>query len=151
MSETVLEGAELEAGDDVLVLGGAPPLVFGAHGRIGDGWVYAVDARVDDLEALLGAAHAEGIAGVAYLVGDTSVLPLPDASVAAVVGAPLAGMAMADRPEAARELYRVLRPGGRLSIEEADAGADAALRAAGFAEVVRADGSAGACLTARKR
>ncbi len=145
----MLAGAELEAGDDVLVLGGTPPLVFGAHGRIGDGWVYAVDGRVDDLEALLGAAHAEGIAGVAYLVGDANVLPLPDASVAAVVGAPLAGIA--DRAEAARELYRVLRPGGRLSIDEADADTAAALRAAGFAAVVHADGSDGTCLTARKR
>jgi len=144
----VLDGAALEAGDDVLVLGGGMALVFGAHGRIGDGWVYAVD-DVDALEALHGAAHAQGVAGVAYLVGDAGVLPLPDASVAAVIGSPLAGAA--DPTEAARELHRVLRAGGRLSIADCDEAAEAALQAAGFVDLARVDDPSEPRLTARKR
>jgi ubiquinone/menaquinone biosynthesis C-methylase UbiE len=149
VSEALLEGAALEVGDDVLVLGGSAALVFGAHGRVGDGWVYAVEAEVGRLESLLGAAHAQGIAGLAYLVGGADVLPLPDGAVAAVVGSPFAGVD--DPAEAARELHRVLRVGGRLSIADADAAAEAAVRAAGFADLARADGATAPQLTARKR
>lgn len=144
----MLDGAALQSGDDVVVLGGGPPLVFGAHGRIGDGWVYAVDPQVDELEVLLGAAHEQGIAGVAYLVGDARVLPLPDVSVAAVVGSPTAGAL--DPAETARELHRVLAAGGRISIEATDAAAEEALRAAGFVDVAHAGDASGLRLTARK-
>ena len=53
---------------------------------MGDGWVYVVRSQVDELEELLGEAHAVGASGVAYLVGETPVLPLPDDAVAAAVG-----------------------------------------------------------------
>ncbi|HET7567471.1 MAG TPA: methyltransferase domain-containing protein [Gaiellaceae bacterium] len=148
MSGEVLDGAGLGADDDVLVLGGTPPLVFGAHGRIGDGWVYAVDEHVDALEGLLAEAHRQGVAGIAYLVGDPAVLPLPDGSVAAAVGASLAGGR--DPEVVARELHRVLRPGGRISVEAGDDDAAAALAAAGFAEVTRHDEGGSARLTARR-
>jgi len=68
-------------GHDVLLVGSDSTLAFDAHGRIGDGWVYVVDPRVDALEALLREAHAAGVSGIAYLIGDGGVLPLPDASV----------------------------------------------------------------------
>jgi ubiquinone/menaquinone biosynthesis C-methylase UbiE len=144
---SVLEGAALAAGDDVLVLGGGE-LVFGAHDRVGDGWVYVVRSQVDELEELLGEAHENGAAGVAYLVGDAPVLPLPDAAVAAVVGrvATDAG-ALA---EAARELHRVVRAGGCVSLAEPEL-EDAerlagALRDAGFAGVA----TDGTLVTARR-
>jgi ubiquinone/menaquinone biosynthesis C-methylase UbiE len=112
----LLDAARLQAGDDVLVFGGGP-LAFGAHERIGDGWVYVVRSQVAELEELLGEAHAAGASGVAYLVGEAPVLPLPDAAVSAAVGwigtgedGALAG--------AAEELARVLRPGGRLALAE---------------------------------
>ncbi|HZS24321.1 MAG TPA: hypothetical protein VFA30_04970, partial [Gaiellaceae bacterium] len=54
--ERLLDAAALAPGDDVLVLGDGP-LVFGAHDRIGDGWVYVVRSQVDELEELLGEAH----------------------------------------------------------------------------------------------
>jgi ubiquinone/menaquinone biosynthesis C-methylase UbiE len=136
--DRILEGARLRPGDDVLDLSGWSALTFGAHERIGDGWVYTVAADVGRLEELLGAAHKLDAPGIAYLVGDVEALPLPDASVDAVVGASVFAAGVApDR--AAGELLRVLRPDGRVSLCERSGGRGeelaAALREAGFAEV----------------
>jgi len=131
--DLLLDAAALAPGDDVLVLGGGT-LVFGAHDRIGDGWVYVVRSQVGELEELLDEAHGTGSAGVAYLVGETPVLPLPDAAVAAAVGRIVVGSAAVR--DAACELHRVLQPGGRLSLAASDGQAagelQAALGAAGF-------------------
>jgi ubiquinone/menaquinone biosynthesis C-methylase UbiE len=99
--------------------------------------VYVVQHEVDELEELLGEAHAVGATGVAYLVGEAPVLPLPDAAVAAALGR----LALDHEApgEAAAELARVLAAGGRVALAEpgretGDAVA-AALEAAGFARV----------------
>jgi SAM-dependent methyltransferase len=132
----LLEAARLEPDDDVLVLGGQS-LALGAHERVGDGWVYVVRSRVDELEELLGEAHAVGASGVAYLVGETPVLPLPDDAVAAAVGR----IATEDGAlvPAVEELARVLSPGGRASFAEPDAAAGEelarAFAVAGFEQV----------------
>ncbi|HXH98374.1 MAG TPA: methyltransferase domain-containing protein, partial [Gaiellaceae bacterium] len=139
LRDQVLDGASLEDGDDVLDLGDGSGLLAGElRARIGDGWVYAVARDVGTLEKLLRSAHEQGIAGVAYLVGDPDVLPLPDASVDVVVGGGVFTGTGAGAG-AARELYRVLRPGGRLSLVEGDGLADAvgALRDAGFVDEPR--------------
>jgi SAM-dependent methyltransferase len=132
----LLDAARLEPGDDVLVLDGKS-LALGAHERVGDGWVYVVRSQVDELEELLGEAHAVGASGVAYLVGETPVLPLPDDAVAAAVGriaTEHGALALA-----VEELARVLSPGGRASFAEPDAAAGEelarALAAAGFEQV----------------
>jgi ubiquinone/menaquinone biosynthesis C-methylase UbiE len=136
VEEALLAAARLERGEDVLVLGGGA-LAFGAHERIGDGWVYVVRSRVDELEELLGEAHAAGASGVAYLMGEAPVLPLPDAAVGAAVGriATDDGALLAT----AEELVRVLSAGGRVSFAEPDAVAGdelaRSLTAVGFAEV----------------
>ena len=136
IEEAVLDAARLQPEEDVLVLGGGS-LALGAHERVGDGWVYVVRSQVDELEQLLGEAHALGVSGVAYLVGEAPVLPLPDAAVAAAVGriATDDGALVA----AANELVRVLSPGGRVSFAEPDlaAGEELArsLTAAGFEQV----------------
>ena len=136
IEEALLEAARLQPEEDVLVLGGGS-LALGAHERIGDGWVYVVRSQVDELEELLGEAHAAGASGVAYLVGEAPVLPLPDGAVGAVVGriATDDGALVA----AADELVRVLSAGGRVSFAEPDlaAGEELArsLAAAGFEQV----------------
>jgi ubiquinone/menaquinone biosynthesis C-methylase UbiE len=136
VEQALLDAARLGPEEDVLVLGSGA-LALGAHDRIGDGWVYVVRSQVDELEALLGEAHAVGASGVAYLVGEAPVLPLPDGAVAAAVGR----IATEDGAlaAAAEELARVLASGGRASFAEpgtaaAEKLADA-LTAAGFEQV----------------
>jgi len=139
----LLDAALLQQEEDVLVLGGGA-LALGAHERVGDGWVYVVRSQVDELEELLGEAHAVGASGVAYLVGETPVLPLPDGAVAAVLGR----IATDDGAlaAAAEEVARVLSARGRVSFAEPDpkAGQELArlLEAAGFenVEVAQAGG-----------
>jgi len=125
VDRALLDGARLEPEENVLVLGGGA-LALGAHDRIGDGWVYVVRSQVDELEELLGEAHAVGASGVAYLVGETPVLPLPDGAVAAAVGriATEDGVALVAATE---ELARVLAGGGRIAFAEPDAAAGAEL------------------------
>ena len=136
IEEALLDAAQLQPDEDVLVLGGGS-LALEAHERIGDGWVYVVRSQVDELEELLGEAHAAGASGVAYLVGEAPVLPLPDGAVGVVVGriATDDGALVA----AADELVRVLSAGGRVSFGEPDqaAGEELArsLSAAGFEQV----------------
>jgi ubiquinone/menaquinone biosynthesis C-methylase UbiE len=132
----LLDAARLEPEEDVLVLGGGA-LALGAHERVGDGWVYVVRSQVDELEELLEEAHALGASGVAYLVGDAPVLPLPDGAVGAAVGR----IATDDGAlgAAADELARVLSAGGRVSLAEPDSAAGKelarSLAAAGFEQV----------------
>lgn len=138
VEEALLEAARLEPeqDQDVLVLGGGS-LALAAHERIGDGWVYVVRSQVGELEELLGEAHAVGASGVAYLVGEAPVLPLPDAAVSAAVGRIATDDGALDA--AVEELARVLAAGGRVSFAEPDSAAGEelarALKAAGFEDV----------------
>jgi ubiquinone/menaquinone biosynthesis C-methylase UbiE len=136
VEQALLEAARLEPAEDVLVLGSGA-LALGAHELVGDGWVYVVRSQVDELEELLGEAHAAGASGVAYLVGEAPVLPLPDGAVAAALGRIATEDGALDA--AAEELARVLSAGGRASFAEPDAGAGEelarALAAAGFEQV----------------
>jgi ubiquinone/menaquinone biosynthesis C-methylase UbiE len=117
-AERVLEAAALQPGDTVLDVGaGLGLLTLAAHERIGDGWVIAVDPSVGALEELLRLAEEAGASGIMYLVGDVEVLPLPDAAVDAVVLRSVL-VHVADTGNAVRELARVLRPDGRLSLRE---------------------------------
>jgi ubiquinone/menaquinone biosynthesis C-methylase UbiE len=136
VDQALLDVARLEPEEDVLVLGGGG-LALGAHDRVGDGWVYVVRSQVDELEALLSEAHEVGATGVAYLVGDAPVLPLPDGAVAVAVGR----IATDDGAlvGAAEELARVLSSGGRIAFAEPDSAAGEelarSLSAAGFEEL----------------
>jgi arsenite methyltransferase len=117
-AERILEAAALEPGDTVLDLGaGLGLLTFAARERVDEGWVIAVDSSAAVLEELQRLAHAACVDGIRYLVGSAEVLPLPDASVdVAVLRSVL--VHVADLGDAVRELSRVLRAGGRLSLRE---------------------------------
>jgi ubiquinone/menaquinone biosynthesis C-methylase UbiE len=136
VERALLDAAQLEQEEDVLVLGSGA-LALGAHDRVGDGWVYVVRSQVDELEELLGEAHAAGASGVAYLVGEAPVLPLPDGAVAAAVGRIATDHGALGA--AAEELARVLSVGGRASFAEPDARAGGelarALAEAGFEQM----------------
>jgi ubiquinone/menaquinone biosynthesis C-methylase UbiE len=114
--ERVLDRARLEPDDTVLDVGtGTGLLVFGALDRLGpEGSVIALDVSVDCLEEL-GATCDD--ARVSFLVGGAEVLPLPDESVDVVLTRSVL-IYVREKAEAAREFFRVLRPGGRVSIFE---------------------------------
>lgn len=145
VEHALLDAARLQPAEDVLVLGGGS-LALAAHERVGDGWVYVVRSQVDELEELLGEAHAAGASGVAYLVGAAPVLPLPDDAVAAALGRIVTDDGALGA--AAEELARVLAVGGRVAFAEPDAAAGEelarSLTSAGFGgvEVVSAGGEA---------
>jgi arsenite methyltransferase len=163
--DRVVDGAALQPGDYVLELApGDGLLTFALLERIGDGWVFAVDPSVAVLEELLRRAHAADVAGVMYLVGDATVIPLPDASADVCVARSFAAVDGGGL-EAVGEIARVLRPGGRLSALAGVAGGPAgdaadgaalaaALAAAGFADVriepQELDGEPTASVTARR-
>ena len=146
----MLDAAGLQPEENVLVLGGGS-LALGAHDRVGDGWVYVVRSQVDELEELLGEAHAVGASGVAYLVGEAPVLPLPDDAVTAAVGriATEDGALVA----AAEELARVLAARGRVAFAEPDAAAGGelarSLAEAGFEDLEVAEAGEEAVVSGR--
>jgi ubiquinone/menaquinone biosynthesis C-methylase UbiE len=129
----VLEYADIRDGDVVLDVGaGTGLLAPGALERVGEGDVIALDPsahRLEELERVCRDPRAW------YQIGESAVLPLPDAFVdVALAFSTLADGRDAD--DAARELYRVLRPGGRASLRETIDHPDALLDAferAGFA------------------
>jgi ubiquinone/menaquinone biosynthesis C-methylase UbiE len=114
--ERVLDRAWLEQDDTVLDVGtGTGLLVFGALDRLSaEGSVIALDVSVDCLEELR--ANCED-PRVSYLVGDAEVLPLPNDSVDVVTTRSVL-IYVRGKAQAAREFFRVLRPGGRVSIFE---------------------------------
>lgn len=114
--ERVLDRAQIRGEDTVLDVGtGTGLLVFGALDRLGpDGAVIALDVSVDCLEELRATCDDPR---VAYMVGAAEVLPLPDESVDVVLTRSVL-IYVREKAEAARELFRVLRSGGRVSIFE---------------------------------
>lgn len=152
VEEALLEAARLQVDEDVLVLGGGA-LALGALERLRDGWVYVVRREVDELEELLGRAHEVGAAGLAYLVGEPPVLPLPDAAVAAALGRLLSDDAAPT--DAAAELARVLAAGGRVALAEPGRRAGdaiaAALESSGFGDLTLANVGDEVLVTATRR
>jgi ubiquinone/menaquinone biosynthesis C-methylase UbiE len=114
--ERVLDRARLQPDDAVLDVGtGTGLLVFGALDRLGpDGSVVALDISPDCLEELEATCDDPR---VSYLVGSAEVLPLPDDSADVVLTRSVL-IYVRDKAEAAREFFRVLRSGGRVSIFE---------------------------------
>jgi arsenite methyltransferase len=114
--ERVLDAARITAGETVLDVGaGTGLLALGAVERVGpDGDVIALDVSVDALEELRANTKAPNLS---YLIGRADILPLPDASVDAVVTRSVL-IYVDDKAEAAREFHRVLRALGRVSLFE---------------------------------
>ena len=112
--ETVLDNARISTGETVVDAGaGAGLITLGAIERVGaDGDVVAIDSSVDRLEELRRVTTAPN---VSFLIGSADVLPLPDESADAVLRCSVL-VDIADKAEAAREFFRVLRSGGRVSL-----------------------------------
>ncbi len=122
--ETTLAAAELGPGERLVDVGcGTGKLAVAAAGRLGDRYgrpshVLGIDATPGMIDLALKRAHDAGVAAE-FQVGIAEALPLPDGAADAVTSSYFFHHLPSDvKPEALREMWRVLAPGGRLVIAD---------------------------------
>ena len=119
--DRVLDKARLRPGDTVLDVGTGDGLIaFGALERLGpEGQVIFSDISPDLLDHCREAAAAEGVADrCRFLLAPADQLSALAASSVDVVTTRSVLIYVKDKAGALREFYRVLRPGGRISLFE---------------------------------
>lgn len=113
----VLAGAYIEPGDVVLDVGCGEGLIgLGALDLVGDDGRVVFSDVSDDVLAVC-RANANGDARCDFVRASADDLPFADGSVDVVTTRSVV-IYLADKPAVLREFFRVLRPGGRLSMFE---------------------------------
>jgi arsenite methyltransferase len=111
--------ADLHPGETVLDLGsgGGIDVLLSAR-RVGPtGFAYGVDMTEEMLELARGNAAKAGAGNVAFVQGTIEAVPLPDASIDVIISNCVINLSV-DKPAVMTEMFRLLRPGGRLGISD---------------------------------
>ncbi len=111
--------AHLREGEVVLDLGsgGGIDVLLSAH-RVGpNGFAYGIDMTDEMLDLARANATKAGATNVEFIKGTIEQVPLADASVDVVISNCVINLS-ADKPAVIREMFRVLRRGGRIGVSD---------------------------------